>query len=171
MRGEYCASENVICAVPGSPPLARGILVFIAYEFQCIRITPACAGNTKITFWFAVTVWDHPRLRGEYSIVRSIARKNKGSPPLARGIRRVEALKLICLGITPACAGNTFWSQGDPGCTWDHPRLRGEYQKMQIQTFRYTGSPPLARGIRLWIRRKEGGQGITPACAGNTYFL
>ena len=52
---------------------------------------------------------------------------------------------------------------------WDYPRLRGEYLFGSIHTADERGSPPLARGILstaddTWTR-----EGITPACAGNTY--
>ena len=53
----------------------------------------------------------------------------------------------------------------------DHPRLRGEYiVQAQIRSMEL-GSPPLARGILTVHAEATDEDRITPACAGNTFFL
>ena len=92
----------------------------------------------------------------------------KGSPPLARGIPPAYRMLTAHLGITPACAGNTFSSLNSLVKLRDHPRLRGEYCHRFQQCTCQQGSPPLARGIRQELRAGSHQSGITPACAGNT---
>ena len=87
LRGEYwCCLWNG-SGKPGSPPLARGILLDARESLEKARITPACAGNTAFLCKMCFHPEDHPRLRGEYSITQVISTVVAGSPPLARGIR------------------------------------------------------------------------------------
>ena len=69
---------------------------------------------------------------------------------------------------TPAYAGNT----SDPSSTIpvfrDHPRLRGEYDRLPVPLIVPVGSPPLARGIPQLPSVVAVCPGSTPACAGNT---
>ena len=51
--------------------------------------------------------------------------------------------------ITPACAGNTIKASWCATTIRDHPRLRGEYERIFRKSTSQTGSPPLARGIRF----------------------
>ena len=94
------------------------------------RITPACAGSTFCNSSKTDDRWDHPRLRGEYIQAAALSRREKGSPPLARGVHQDAVDYFNKHGITPACAGSTarfllfiYFKQ-------DHPRLRGEYFAM-----------------------------------------
>ena len=66
LRGEYNADSMSEWLLPGSPPLARGILPARLPEQENYRITPACAGNTLQVPFLFVRNEDHPRLRGEY---------------------------------------------------------------------------------------------------------
>ena len=50
----------------------------------------------------------------------------------------------------------------------DHPRLRGEKQKIYGVFERRSGSPPLARGKAEDVPAAANGNGITPACAGKS---
>ena len=89
LRGEYVVANKILCPGEGSPPLARGIQLFPRLLDVLKGITPACAGNTdflRVNFFKA---WDHPRLRGEYLATKLLIMRNQGSPPLARGIRKV----------------------------------------------------------------------------------
>ena len=132
----------------GSPPLARGIQYGVQYEEPVIRITPACAGNTTekpLMYW---SLWDHPRLCGEYSAILSRSPWIVGSPPLTRGIL-FDTFLTCCL-------------------SRDHPRLRGEYLAISIILEVILGSPPLTRGIPAPTPSAGYHSGITPAYAGNT---
>ena len=121
-----------------------------------------------ILFSGAAICGDHPRLRGEYNRTTCNRKYHIGSPPLARGILNRERIGQRRGGITPACAGNTCAHHSRSDCTWDHPRLRGEYSPKCIPDHIQTGSPPLARGILPDRAGQAISPGITPACAGNT---
>ena len=110
-------------------------------------------------------------MRGEYNRELEGKPPLKGSPPLARGIPPAYRMLTAHLGITPACAGNTFSSLNSLVKLRDHPRLRGEYCHRFQQCTCQQGSPPLARGIRQELRAGSHQSGITPACAGNTYNI
>ena len=86
LRGEYQKHVSIMKTGPGSPPLARGILVDISIQSLHEGITPACAGNTSGRDADDPVRWDHPRLRGEYSKRLENCAESTGSPPLARGI-------------------------------------------------------------------------------------
>ena len=170
MRGEYLTATRWPDSSRGSPPHARGIQPRLTLPLVLIGITPACAGNTRSRRQPGEIPRDHPRMRGEYTDVCALEDGTQGSPPHARGIRTVLAVDSVHQGITPACAGNTecrllFWVS-----VRDHPRMRGEYY-LSIPGMRFClGSPPHARGIRGHALGSNRQSGITPACAGNTYF-
>ena len=127
MRGEYQLRRKLQEVALGSPPLARGIHLDFLDFVRAVRITPACAGNTRNERKNRVLHGDHPRLRGEYrqqSLMLSRYRGSPrlrgeymsaasnitsapGSPPLARGIQLIPGRRVSAIGITPACAGNT----------------------------------------------------------------
>ena len=136
---------------------------------MCPGITPACAGNTTSSLKKTAIPWDHPRLRGEYWIIAEILQEVKGSPPLARGILCDNAHINKVDRITPACAGNTASGRTARIPYLDHPRLRGEYGDMSCNPQVVMGSPPLARGILNCHLQIFLINGITPACAGNTW--
>ena len=81
------------------------------------RITPACAGKTSRCRGRARSSTDHPRMRGEDTTRRVLTQRVPGSPPHARGRRRVVIPAGAGVGITPACAGKTvpastvFWTR------------------------------------------------------------
>ena len=106
MRGEYFLWVRVGCCAEGSPPHARGISHIAALDSRVKGLTPACAGNILETVGLRKTAWAHPRMRGEYVIVKVDALIEEGSPPHARGILRRHSRNLLMLGLTPACAGN-----------------------------------------------------------------
>ena len=107
-------------------------------------------------------------MRGEYREKEREQQEQKGSPPHARGIRIIEELDKIAIGITPACAGNTLYNTTGILLFRDHPRMRGEYELSQDSRLNFTGSPPHARGIPVYNQYHKRNAGITPACAGNT---
>ena len=135
----------------GSPPLARGVPTHNILGGISARITPACAGSTLDYSLIRHNERDHPRLRGEYLIIPTACNNN--------------------IWITPACAGSTVFRLWLTHPNQDHPRLRGEYQTAEVIHKVLGGSPPLARGVRLYplligmLRR------ITPACAGSTSVM
>ena len=171
MRGEYFFQLRKPRHIPGSPPLARGIPGVQKEKGGAERITPACAGNTKTELHKHWVRQDHPRLRGEYSLLSAACSFVWGSPPLARGIPRHDFIINALVGITPACAGNTDLRERISTVYKDHPRLRGDYVSTRPCQTVDRGSPPLARGIRPELRAGSHQSGITPACAGNTPLM
>ena len=91
-RGEYAVPVTDGSVELGSSPLSRGILALVNLLKKAGRIIPALAGNTATAPSPATTRRDHPRSRGEYSVV--------GMNPLAAS------------GIIPALAGNTLVDKG-----------------------------------------------------------
>ena len=71
------------------------------------RFTPAYAGNTDSRFLALARVQVHPRIRGEYLNQLICEHEVEGSPPHTRGIPMSARVIAVCLGFTPAYAGNT----------------------------------------------------------------
>ena len=155
------ANERITPACAGkTPPPSR-------HTIQS-RITPACAGKTGIPPISAMSIRDHPRMRGEDTRNRQPFQTNFGSPPHARGRRFAVASHRDNKGITPACAGKTRRAPAAPGRTRDHPRMRGEDERRRLLADHEAGSPPHARGRLRPRNRPVAHTGITPACAGKT---
>ena len=106
-RGEYHDGKSILNIDLGSPPLARGIRKSCTVISLSAGITPARAGNTRLTGESSRLDWDHPRSRGEYPLSHFFYFCLPGSPPLARGILDTVFLQYRLHGITPAYAGNT----------------------------------------------------------------
>ena len=91
-----------------------------------------------------------------------------GSSPRVRGTQIDELLAVFDMGIIPACAGNTIAPPaGGRGCR-DHPRVCGEHIAVDELANRRAGSSPRVRGTHDPCGRPDSGEGIIPACAGNT---
>ena len=170
MCGEHLCLKHQICPLLGSPPHVRGTLApndsFLAYP----RITPACAGNTRLRQAPLEPRADHPRMCGEHGGKRMGWVPGKGSPPHVRGTRQHPSRRSGHPRITPACAGNTpgFYL---PWCFWeDHPRMCGEHYFCILAHRPFSGSPPHVRGTLHPSLSPSRSFGITPACAGNTYI-
>ena len=69
----------------GSPPPTRGTLTNQSTAEDAAGITPAYAGNTKLTAKICIQSGDHPRLRGEHYHLIKKGVKGLGSPPPTRG--------------------------------------------------------------------------------------
>ena len=133
-------------------------------------ITPACAGNSGRGLRAVCNYRDHPRLRGEQRLHGTYGRFYQGSPPLARGTGSAGLYSAQPSRITPACAGNSYLVIYQGHKAGDHPRLRGEQAVFAGILLSIGGSPPLARGTVFVLRRFLAADGITPACAGNSYL-
>ena len=131
-------------------------------------ITPACAGKRKPHLHKKGCTWDHPRVCGEKPLQSSVNCTMEGLPPRMRG-KVISSLQCDFLsGITPACAGKSFWPCTVlPRCR-DHPRVCGEKNKFQTHGGPVEGSPPRVRGKALVRPCWKLSTGITPACAGKS---
>ena len=88
LRGEQrnCPAHKL--SDTGSPPLARGTVAAFLCSVHLLRITPACAGNSILIIGRKNGKRDHPRLRGEQTLVNPNMEIDEGSPPLARGTEK-----------------------------------------------------------------------------------
>ena len=126
LRGEKQKSPRFDQKRGGSPPLARGKVVFLFKSYRRKRITPACAGKSPQAFAALKPREDHPRLRGEKMSQIQRNQENLGSPPLARGKAWRYYVSAAAQRITPACAGKSGCRTRTAQGGRDHPRLRGE---------------------------------------------
>ena len=146
--GEKSFENGVKGYFEGSPPRMRGKVS--AEDFK-----PQTGG-------------DHPRVCGEKPLQSSVNCTMEGLPPRMRG-KVISSLQCDFLsGITPACAGKSFWPCTVlPRCR-DHPRVCGEKNKFQTHGGPVEGSPPRVRGKALVRPCWKLSTGITPACAGKS---
>ena len=167
-RGEYRDVTAVAEQVVGSSPLSRGIPPCHGPRSHPYGIIPALAGNTRGCWAGSRSWWDHPRSRGEYELIGTMAGTLDGSSPLSRGIRGVVHRNRSARWIIPALAGNTRTKCGALARHQDHPRSRGEYAGPAATIRAGTGSSPLSRGIQGGRDARRRVTGIIPALAGNT---
>ena len=111
---------------------------------------------------------DHPRSRGVYRSGEVFARVERGSSPLARGLRGDARGKSALKRIIPARAGFTLPARGGGGAAPDHPRSRGVYSVTCQSAGPSVGSSPLARGLRITATAVLASVRIIPARAGFT---
>ena len=136
--------------------------------YAYFRITPACAGKTTVLPVSAMLNEDHPRMRGEDLAIKQGEGIDPGSPPHARGRRRLPHPGIAGNGITPACAGKTYNRHRRMSMIGDHPRMRGEDAAYDSKSSKACGSPPHARGRLQSTPWQNPNTRITPACAGKT---
>ena len=168
MRGEKVIQQLRQMRGWGSPPHARGKVRIIPYSCGREGITPACAGKSGCWNTGCCWNWDHPRMRGEKSKNLFFSQCRMGSPPHARGKESTTACSVAPTRITPACAGKRCLNSKARMDGWDHPRMRGEKDKDDMQLYAAKGSPPHARGKVPQTDLEVKCIGITPACAGKS---
>ena len=127
-RGVYPRSDSPSTAPTGSSPLARGLRRGRHDYRQRRRIIPARAGFTRSPPPGAVSRGDHPRSRGVYFLPSGLVGRERGSSPLARGLRRDVSLENERDRIIPARAGFTLTAHKLTLAISDHPRSRGVYR-------------------------------------------
>ena len=175
----------------GSSPLVRGKRDYRDCRSCCLRIIPACAGQTEITqqhhapyriipacagqtqgfLELERSPSDHPRLCGANGVLVELVVSAAGSSPLVRGkLCRYYSCE-DSSRIIPACAGQTFHGGGEYGQSADHPRLCGANSSRHYGSTRDAGSSPLVRGKRATANPSEAARRIIPACAGQTVRL
>ena len=117
-------------------------------RFALSRIIPARAGFTAARKAIGATYVDHPRSRGVYPRPQPPDSYQRGSSPLARGLRRPVVAVQGAAGIIPARAGFTGRQHPEMGDQPDHPRSRGVYRFDSLCASAKSGSSPLARGLQ-----------------------
>ena len=152
----------------GSSPLARGTPIFAAMIYFAVGLIPARAGNTLKPKRVSLSLWAHPRSRGEHHPHVGCYFSRQGSSPLARGTRYVAFDTETTGGLIPARAGNTPVAQRPSASRRAHPRSRGEHNSIAESIGGSWGSSPLARGTPGYRPRGACASGLIPARAGNT---
>ena len=146
-RGVYADRARIAALIGGSSPLARGLRPRHRPGDRGRRIIPARAGFTRDWPRGRHRASDHPRSRGVYVFVVRTRSSDRGSSPLARGLRVDDAQRPPRQGIIPARAGFTTCLTAHKVPLRDHPRSRGVYggdvRRLQCRV----GSSPLARGL------------------------
>ena len=149
MCGEHVPWLKSLLTSRGSSPRVRGTLVPVW-----------CGGFVHR---------DHPRVCGEHFHDPYTGRTMRGSSPRVRGTPGRGCGGRSRRRIIPACAGNTRTPRGFRTGRRDHPRVCGEHSPHDLPGAPHQGSSPRVRGTRPHRPRWHSGQGIIPACAGNTW--
>ena len=168
MCGEKQFLLSSLVFVEGSPPHVRGKELRTAFKPCRLGITPACAGKSQCACTRARSARDHPRMCGEKQSNSRIRMIQKGSPPHVRGKAAHDQIRVLVLGITPACAGKRTWPTWMPPAARDHPRMCGEKLLDASNCAWFWGSPPHVRGKVVKRNFPNFPARITPACAGKS---
>ena len=126
MCGEKYHGKKLVPSFKGSPPHVRGKAAHLCANDLPYRITPACAGKSHFILLMSSLIKDHPRMCGEKAIRASVRDNAPGSPPHVRGKAKLDEKHKVVYGITPACAGKSFFRVVLNINTEDHPRMCGE---------------------------------------------
>ena len=114
---------------------------------------------------------DHLRVCGADNHAAHQSGTVKGSPPRVRSRQSIEDLSSHILGITSACAEQTYrFAIGLIG-VWDHLRVCGADNPYRNNQRQMAGSPPRVRSRRRRTSRVPAVAGITSACAEQTCSL
>ena len=151
-----------------TPPQMRGKDALAPCLVVLLGITPACAGKRGPTWEKRSISWDHPRVCGEKPWTPWEKIVLKGSPPRVRGKAQPLFLDDRTEGITPACAGKSFYDLQTLQRYKDHPRVCGEKRSSGGPRRWKWGSPPRVRGKGLRCLLLPDSKRITPACAGKS---
>ena len=116
----------------GSSPLARGLLAKQMRRSCRAGIIPARAGFTHTTMTRLSASRDHPRSRGVYNDGPPQDGNDRGSSPLARGLRPGAGRRPVSRRIIPARAGFTWTTFLTMVSAPDHPRSRGVYLTVPV---------------------------------------
>ena len=92
----------------------------------------------------------------------------RGSSPLARGTRRLDAAQARARRFIPTRAGNTSPSSSVICAIPVHPHSRGEHRRRPFLWPAASGSSPLARGTRRATASSTARGRFIPTRAGNT---
>ena len=167
MCGEQSAAKFPTTIILGSPPRVRGTVFRQLFGNLIKRITPACAGNSRLAAKGGKAEWDHPRVCGEQQPPQDCLLYGRGSPPRVRGTGGWICSAYLLWRITPACAGNRLFAIAKGWRITDHPRVCGEQLPSNHSCMDSRGSPPRVRGTGLNRGILQIVNRITPACAGN----
>ena len=154
--------------VAGSPPRMRGKEKSPKKPVMARGITPAYAGKSRAGVCIVGDFGDHPRVCGEKDTNQITLTRGQGSPPRMRGKVKLRPSPAGGGRITPAYAGKRHTTTGTACRQWDHPRVCGEKDGLNLILLGITGSPPRMRGKGWLMITFTVRNGITPAYAGKS---
>ena len=152
----------------GSSPLTRGKPSRTGVMICGSRLIPAHAGKTWSVMVLSLSVWAHPRSRGENTTNTLKLAQTGGSSPLTRGKQNCSRETPPFFRLIPAHAGKTLDISRCGYFLWAHPRSRGENHTVPIPTHTHNGSSPLTRGKHSQGHLSNVRLGLIPAHAGKT---
>ena len=168
VRGEHVIKLKLDPSATGSSPRSRGAHGGRQHLREHRGIIPAFAGSTVEALDGVGREGDHPRVRGEHTLVDGDKAPIEGSSPRSRGARFLLWFPIIAAGIIPAFAGSTMARDEARAIARDHPRVRGEHSALIPAILAKAGSSPRSRGARACAVVRGGARGIIPAFAGST---
>ena len=130
------------------PPRVRGAPPPHPRDRHEGRLTPACAGSTRLHGAWGAGVSTYPRVCGEHG-------------QWIQGRRPVDRL-------TPACSGSTNTASRSPATSSTYPRVCGEHASVPPDEIKMIDLPPRVRGAPRPGRPAAAVLRLTPACAGST---
>ena len=152
----------------GSSPRMRGSLVALIRRRFCTGIISAHAGLTAVPCACRRLHKDHPRACGAHIPLRIAIRDIAGSSPRMRGSHLQGLFTIRHVGIIPAHAGLTPFTESDLPKLRDHPRVCGAHSCLLRSSFLASGSSPRMRGSPGALPTLRCPEGIIPAYAGLT---
>ena len=168
IRGEHDRLGRLRDQPLGSSPHTRGARVEPHAGLLSRRIIPAYAGSTAGPGRRRGARADHPRIRGEHPRTIRAPDAPPGSSPHTRGARGCAHDCRGRAGIIPAYAGSTARESADATWVEDHPRIRGEHDRLGRLRDQPLGSSPHTRGALHAASQVLRAAGIIPAYAGST---
>ena len=136
----------------GSPPRVRSRPIGEFAKTEHIRITSACAEQTRPRRTTPCPTWDHLRVCGADAAFGAGDTAHAGSPPRVRSRRPSCSRGYRQTGITSACAEQTVLRSVSSVRPTDHLRVCGADACPMASDWLSEGSPPRVRSRRSWRR-------------------
>ena len=168
VRGENKSQTDSKPYANGTSPRARGKRELWHGTKTAAGNIPACAGKTRRVGILAARQTEHPRVRGENSLMGEIRNQEDGTSPRARGKLSLRANSIHHQRNIPTCAGKTVGRLRRHRGRQEHPRVRGENGTLIRMGPILRGTSPRARGKHVSKLQGVFDSGNIPACAGKT---
>ena len=152
----------------GSPPRVRSRPSVDLLQIFVGGITSACAEQTADGLRSRIPHGDHLRVCGADLLAPIIEDDYPGSPPRVRSRPDTQKVRIDSLGITSACAEQTYSVGWSDWVEWDHLRVCGADASAKTVTPGRWGSPPRVRSRPHLITKPSAMVRITSACAEQT---
>ena len=167
-----CGADNItpqpLVPPVGSPPRVRSRRFRFRFRFNRLGITSACAEQTCIGWLEYPAVVDHLRVCGADRYAYGFMNRFSGSPPRVRSRLCSVSPLAFWLGITSACAEQTWSLKRLSSSSRDHLRVCGADLQGDLEQLSGSGSPPRVRSRLPCPCCRSGDGGITSACAEQT---